>query len=88
MRLTYRYDGKDGRKAEVLTEAGQSLSVKRIEFVHEAGKEPVVILDMLQMPIEIVNAKAVFRVMHPTDGVLKPVKRIEFADGTTWEGAQ
>lgn len=64
----------------------QVLPCRRIEVVQEADRLPRMTVDLVSSGTDgQITIGARFRVMHPVDFDLRVVKRIEFADGTTWE---
>lgn len=69
---------------KISTDNGQSIMAKSVSFMHEAGKVPKLAIEMMLLPAKL-EGQADFTAIDPLTGLRKKIKRIEYADGTSFE---
>lgn len=69
---------EDGRRLQGVTEINWRIAVD------DVGRADIA------LGIVAIDVLGVLTVLmqHPTEGDMRPVRRIEFADGTSWEGPE
>jgi hypothetical protein len=77
----------EGWGAQVFSaESGQEINgIERLSITFAPDDYPRVDATLCAAAVEVEGALAEFYVTDPSSGQSKPVKRIEFADGTAWE---
>jgi hypothetical protein len=79
--------GASGFGAQVHTTEGghEVLGIARLSVEFSADDYARAYIEIVSGAVHIDNAVAEFSVAHPVTGEIKPVKRVEYEDGTSWD---